>query len=172
MTRLDRLLRLLGPGSARPNDSAAAERIEGARAAVQKWKARADEQTTRAEEIDARLADSQQALARRRRAPTASTARCPRWRLYAARSKQREERLPQASPAYRAALDAGPDPLRTIAEQKAVHGLTWWVPLGGGAQRLPFRGILPVAELGDALAYVEPRGKTDVLLFAADGVPG
>lgn len=165
MTHLDRLLRLLGRGAA-PEDNAAAERIESARASVHKWKTRADEQTRRASESDARLADSQQALREAkaragslyREVPSVDVIRgtfvhrlrTMRARLRAEGSserKEREERLLQASPAYRATFDAGPDSLRTVAEQIAVDGLAWWVPPGSGEQRLPFRGILQTREV-------------------------
>ena len=136
------------------------------------WKERAAELTLRVRETRARLSSAEEELrsarehlaALRREAPAVGVTREAftqrRHTLSARREAQldagREERLLQASPRYRAALEADPEGLSAVAHRITLDGLAWWFPITGepsvhqawiDKQCLPYHGILRTRDL-------------------------
>jgi len=166
-----RLIRWLRGSSRQEHDrqrAAAARRVEQARAAVRKWKARASDALAReqvaveqASALDRQLGEIKRRVAvARREVPSVDVVRQTFARRRAtlaahvgAQALQgREQRLLGVSTAYRWAVESVPNSSAPAVRKLECEGLSWWVPERAGRGRparsedprlrFPYRAIL------------------------------
>jgi FkbM family methyltransferase len=176
VSRLRRLLPDLPSGDSSPALRKIGElksAVAAARDSAQTWKDRAAQLARRTEKLSAELRDAERELARMR-ALVAETRHDVlatsvvrdsfphRLGTLAARTRhvppeERERRLIDSSPAYRAALTQDPGKFVPAVHRMTLEGLTWWIPVkrpdAGPSpasiqkQRFPYQGILRSREL-------------------------
>jgi FkbM family methyltransferase len=139
------------------------DRVEKAREAVRKWKARAADAKKLCEELEMRAVAAEgqirivkrQVVSARRDSPSVALLRLTFGRRLKTLSARRgpanlehEERLLQRSNPYRAVVDGQFDAADGGAQRGTLEGLVWWTRGGQTDSRLPYRAIMQTRETG------------------------